>query len=309
MKKTLIMLILFTAVAALCSCSSGGKIIIPFEADLEKHYAALEIKADGSGLDTEDRISTEEDTVILENAAYAVGINGADDALWFYDRYEDKYYDMTGACLSCSSDAQCALLVYRDGKPYIEYEKDEFYDIVNEKYRPSLTAFYTDPSTVRLIYIIGVSQLKYLGEYPIVLTPETYKRNEMVCSNHYRRSEGDDSASEFINEFCSSDDYYYLYNGPLPEPAKKHGSLGPSEARKELLSLGYDQDKALICLFVADVSISDDGITVDISPNRQYRTKGIRTSMYDLKLFFGEIPFVVKTESESEYISFAGSKF
>jgi hypothetical protein len=291
------------------SCASDGKIILPFEADLEKHFTALEKKTDGSALDSEDYINTTEDCILLENDFYTVGLNGDTGALWLKSNYENIYYDMTGASFADSSDASPALFIYRNGEPFCEYTQGEFYDTVYEKYRPSLTAFYPDKNTVRLIYIIGLPQLSFFGEYPLILTEETYSANSVVCSSHYKKSQGSDFATDFVSQYCAENSYYYLSSSSLPEPARNYGDFDPSSARREILSLGYDADKAVICMFVADISLSDKEVTVDISTNRQYRSKGVRTSMYKIDFFDGELPFVVKTDSESEYISFAGSKF
>ncbi|MBQ2721077.1 MAG: hypothetical protein IJF23_06030, partial [Clostridia bacterium] len=181
--------------------------------------------------------------------------------------------------------------------------------IVYEKYRPSLSAFYIDDNTVRLIYVLGLDQLDYVSEYPVVLTEETYLQNEFIFSNHYKKADDSVFSVPFMTEFCKADNYYVLYTYPLPESAQILGELDASDARKELLSLGYNPADALICMFVTDVSLCDGQLTVDISPNRQYRTSAIRTSQYKIEFFEGQVPFVNKTKSESDKISFAGSKF
>ena len=293
----------------LCSCGEDGKIIFPFEADFEKHYTALERSADGASLDAENYIDSTSTGVILENDAYSVGISGEDGALWFYDKAADLYYDMNGAALPSSENADTALHILKDNEPFLDYVQGEFYDTVYEKYRPSLTAFYIDENTVRMIYVLGLDQLEYITEYPVVLTPETYAENEFIFSNHYKKAEAQDHCESFMNEYCSADDYYVLYTYPLPEAAKLLGEINASDARFELLSLGYNPDNARICMFVTDVTLDDDKITVDISPNRQYRTSSLRTSQYKVSFFEGQPPFVEKTESDSEKISFAGSKF
>lgn len=307
--KRIFTLTLFLFTLLLCSCGGESKIIFPFEADFEKHYTALEKLEDGSPVSNEMFIDTTTTGVVLDNAAYSVGLNGESGAVWFYSKADGRYYDMAGNSFSSSENADTALHVLKDNEPFIDYVQGEFYDIVYEKYRPTLTAFYLDENTVRMIYVLGYDQLEYITEYPVVLTSETYSQNELVFSNHYKKAESTDRCSSFMNEYCSADDYYVLSSYPLPEATKILGELDASGARMELLSLGYEPDKAHICMFVADISLYDDKITVDISPNRQYRTSSVRTSQYKAAFFEGQPPFVEKTESESEKISFAGSKF
>ncbi|MBR5721311.1 MAG: hypothetical protein IKX78_02375 [Clostridia bacterium] len=308
MKKTYLSFIL-VCFLFLCSCSSDGKIILPFEADLEKHFTALEKKEDGSALSESDYIDTTADCVILENDRFFVGLNGDSGALWIFDRSEGLYYDMTGNSFTEKSSASPALYIFREGELFCEYCQGVFYDVVYEKQRPSLTAFYTGENTFRLIYIIGIGQLAFLNEYPLIITESTYAANELAASSHYRKSKGDDFASGFVSEYCTVSEYYYLISDSLPEPARNYGNLDASSARRELLMLGYDADKAVICMFVADITVAENGITVDISTNRQYKSKGVRTSRYKTDFFGGNVPFAEKTDSESEYISFAGSKF
>ncbi len=309
MKKSVSFFSLIFCFLILASCSSDGKIILPFEADLEKHFTALEKHPDGTPLSENDYISSASNLIILENELYSVGLNGQTDALWIFDRNTNIYYDMTGASFSDPSSAAPALYIYRDGNVYCEYIHGEYYDTVYEKYRPSLTAFYLSENTVRLIYIIGIDQLSFLSEYPRIITKETYEKYALVCAEHYEKSEGNDFASDFVSEYCSKQEYYYLVSDSLPEPAKVYCEFDASAARRELLSLGFDTDQSVICMFVADITLDEDVITVDISTNRQYRTKGVRTSRYKIDFFSGNPPFVQKTDSESEYISFAGSKF
>lgn len=308
MKKPFISLILICFLF-LSSCANSGKIILPFEADLEKHFTALEKKEDGSALSESDYIDAFSDCVILENDRFSVGLNGENGALWLSDRSEGVYYDMTGNSFSEKSSALSALYILRDGEMFLEYCQGKYYDVVYEKQRPSLTAFYIAENTVRLIYILGIGQLAFLGEYPLVVTKDTYAANELVASQHYKKSGGNDFAADFISEYCSVSEYYYLVSDPLPEPARNYCNLDSAAARRELLMLGYDTDKAVICMFVADITLSENGITVDISTNRQYKSKGVRTSRYKTDFFGGNVPFVEKTDTESEYISFAGSKF
>lgn len=307
--KKIITAFIFILPLLLCSCGGEGKIIFPFEADLELHYTALEKAEDGSPIGEDMFIDTSVDCTVLENSSYSVGINGENGAVWFFDKQAELYYDMAGESFSSPNDADTALHVLKDDEPFIDYVQGEFYDTVYEKYRPTLTAFYLDENTVRMIYVLGTEQLKYISEYPVVLTQETYLRNEFVFSKHYIKAEETDDSRSFMNEYCSSDDYYVLYTYPLPEAAQLLGEVNASDARAELLSLGYDPEKAHICMFVTDIRIDSDKITVDISPNRQYRTSGIRTSQYKTVFFEGQPPFVEKTESESEKIAFAGSKF
>ncbi|MBQ1862273.1 MAG: hypothetical protein II149_02040 [Clostridia bacterium] len=309
MKKSVFFASLIVCCFVLVSCSSNGKIILPFEADLEKHFTALEKHPDGTPLSENDYISVSSDVIILENDLYSVGLNGQTDALWLSDRNTCVYYDMTGASFSDPSAASSSLYIYREGDVFCEYSKGVYYDTVYEKYRPSLTAFYLSENTVRLIYVIGIDQLAFLGEYPVIITKETYEKNALVCSEHYVRSEGNDFASKFVSEYCTLSEYYYLVSDNLPEPARVYCEFDAAAARREILSLGFDADKAVVCMFVADITLDDSGITVDISTNRQYRSKGVRTSRYKIDFFSGDIPFVRKTDSESEYISFAGSKF
>ncbi len=293
----------------LCSCGEDAKIIFPFEADLEKHYTELEKMTDGSAVPDSNYIDASVDSVLLEDELYSVGINGENGALWFFDKTENMYYDMTGSSFSSPEQANTALCIYEDGELFLEYSQGEFYDIVYEKYRPSLSAFYVDDDTVRLIYILGVEQLQYLLDYPVVMTETTYLENEFVFGNHYKKIDRANSADTFMTEYCTADTYYILLDESLPGGAVAMGQLSASDVRKELLYLGYDPEQAMICMFVADVSLKNGEITVDISPNRQYRTKKVRTSQYNVDFFENEPAFVNKTASESEKIAFAGSKF
>ena len=276
---------------------------------MEKHFTALEKKEDGSALYDDDFIDASHDCILLENPAYQVGINGATGALWFSERAEGVFWDMTGSSFTDRDSASHALYIYKDGNIFCEYTQGDFYDIVYEKRRPSLTAFRISENSVRLIYVLGIDQLAFFDEYPLVITEETYNNNELICSGNYKKSDRNDFAADFIEKYCESGNYYCLTGDTLPEPARIHGNFDSVTARRELLYLGYDSDKAVICMFVADITLSESGITVDISTNRQYRAKGVRTSMYRISFFEGTPPFVEKTDSESEYISFAGSKF
>jgi len=305
-KKTFIFLLL-SVCCLLCSCGGGGKIIFPFEADLEKHYTVLEKMSDGS--DVSEYIDTSADSVILENDRFSVGIRGENGALWFFDRSDGLYYDMTGQSSPDISSAKTALDVYRDNEPFLTFVRGEFYDVVFEKYRPTLTAFYLGENTVRLIYILGVDQLEFISGYPVVITESAYSQNETLLSELYKKAESSDFSNSFMADYCLAENYYVLKEYPLSDSTQIPAELDSTYARNELLSLGYDPSKAKICLFVADVTLENEKIIVDISPERQYRTSAVRTSQYKTVFFDGQVPFVEKTESESEKIPFAGSKF
>ena len=305
-KKTFIFLLL-SLCFLLCSCGGGGKIIFPFEADLEKHYTVLEKMPDGS--DVSEYIETSSDNIILENDRFSVGICGENGALWFLDKSEELYYDMTGQSFSDISSSNTALDVYRDNEPFLTYAQGEFYDVVFEKYRPTLTAFYLGENTVRLIYVIGIDQLEFISGYPVVITESAYSQNEALLSDFYKKAASSDFSHSFMSDYCLSEDYYVLKTYPLSDLTNFPTELDSTYARNELLSLGYDPANAKICLFVADVTLENEKIIVDISPERQYRTSAVRTSQYKTAFFDGQVPFVVKTESESEKIPFAGSKF
>ena len=309
MKKILFAFLMTFCLLLSVSCSSDGKIILPFEADLEKHFTALEKHSDGTPLSENDYISATADAVVLENDSYSVGINGSTGALWLSDRKNGIFYDMTGASFTDPSSAASALYIYREGSVFCEYTQGEFYDTVYEKQRHSLTAFYLAENTVRLIYIIGIDQLSFLDDYPRIITKETYEKYSLVCADYYKKSDGSDFASQFVSEYCSQKEYYYLVSDTLPEQAKVYCNFNASSSRLELLSLGFDTEKSVICMFVADITLDENKITVDISTNRQYRSKGVRTTRYKIAFYEGDPPFVEKTNSESEYISFAGSKF
>jgi len=299
LRKIITVGMLFIFTFSLCSCNES-KMIFPFEADLEKHFSSFE----------KDYVADVKSDIILENVSYSIGIDSETDALWFYDKNSDVYYDSEGNTLQNPSEASVGLYVFKDGEIDLSYKKGEFYDVVFDKMRPTLTAFYISDNTVRLVYILGLEQLLYIGSYPIVLSENTYKNDEIAFEDVFVKTNiGCGSVSEnFVSEYCTCDTWFEL-SDDFGTALASYTNTDSNTVRTELLNLGYNPDKAKILLFCTDISLENDGITVDISVNRQYKSYGLRTSMYSVGDFCENIPFVTLTSSESERIYYAGSQY
>lgn len=81
-----------------------------------------------------------------------------------------------------------------------------------------------------------------------------------------------------------------------------------NDKRAELLKNGYDPYATEIALCVTDITVTEQGFIIDISPNRQYSSEKLRSGNYSVTVLENDLPFITYTHSESTPVFSAGSK-
>ena len=306
MKKTvkIIAPLLFLCVL-LAACGVNRIILMPFEADIEKHMEALIDKS----IPADDFFDTRSSCVLLENEHLSVSLSN-ENAIVFYQKSTDTYYDTFGNALESPENAELNLLFKSESGNDIFHTKSEYFNARSGEYIPTCTAFLIAENTVRLIYISGADEFYYFASSPILLSEETYNATPEL-QPYYEKASADNQTPDaaFVAMHCTAKTYYIRNGNELPEEISEKYALDSNAARKEILALGYLSDTSRIAFTVVDITLDSDRIVFDVSKNRQYKTEAMRTSEYTEHIFEFELPFVEITHSESDVITFAGSKY
>ena len=296
-----IVLILLTA------CMQNSAIVMPFEATFHKYVYMLTKDFAEINTSTEEK---EEYCKLIENEEFAILLK--DGTLAFYNKTTKKYYDTFGN--ESNEMPQTGLNIsVKDNKGFeLKYTDDSYYNSETDTYIKTLTAYKLNDSSIRLLIVTGVDEFDIISKTPIVLT-ESYIKANPGLTEYYSNNE--DVKNEILTEYPLlserlelTENLYYLIK-EIPENKLTELGLTKNTARETALALNYNFSLVKMILTTVDITLNDSEIIFDISPNRQFRSELIRDKSFEHNIFKFNLDFVKITESESEKITNAQSKY
>ncbi len=291
----------------LTSCVKNSAIVMPFEATFHKYVYVL--TKDLTEIDTETS-EGKDICALIENEKYSVLLN--EGTLAFVDKNTDKYYDTFGNEYEEMPQTGLNISV-KDNKGFeLKYTDDKYYNSESDSYIQTLTAYKLNDMSVRLLIVTGVDEFDIIGKIPLLL-PEAYIEASPALSEYY--SNNDEAKNSILakypllsERFELTEDLYYLTKD-VPEEKLSESGLTKNTAREVALALNYNFNDVKMLLTTVDITLNDSEIIFDISPNRQYRSELIRDKSFEHNIFKFNLDFVKITESESEKITNAQSKY
>lgn len=291
----------------LTACMKNSAIVMPFEATFHKYIYTL--TKDLTEIDT-NKSENEDFCTLLENSNYSIILN--QDTLAFYNKNTQKYYDTFGIESDEIPQTGLNISIKENNGNEIKYINDKYYNSESDTYINTFTAYKLNDSSIRLLIVTGVNEFKIIGKTPLVL-PESYIKANPLLTEFY--SNNDYFKTTIISEYPLlperldlNKNLYYLTK-EIPEKTFSNLGLTKNTAREVALAMNYDFNKVKMILTTVDITLTDSEIIFDISPNRQYRSELIRDKSFEHNIFKFDLNFVKITESESEKITNAQSKY
>ena len=291
----------------LTSCVHNSAIVMPFEATFHKYIYTLTKDLNAINTETEDN---EKYCKLIENDKFSVLLNK--DTLVFYNKDAQKYYDSFGNEFDTVPETGLNISIKNKHGFELNYIDGQYYNSESDSYIDTLTAYELSNNSIRLLIVTGIEEFDIIGKTPLVLT-KSFTESHSELYEYYSSDEKtkNDLLSQYplLSERLDlTEDIYYLEKDI---PYEKFSELGLTKntAREEALLLNYDFSQVKMILTTVDITLTDTEIVFDLSSNRQYRSEFIRDKSFDHNIFEFDLDFVLKTESESEKITNAQSKY
>ena len=296
---------IFIFLLLVTACVSNSAIVMPFEATFHKYVYIL--TKDLEEINTE---STSEYCSLIENQHFSVVYK--DGTLCFYDKNNGLFYDTFGNKFDNMPETGLNISIKGKNGFELKYTDGEYYNSETDSSIKTFTAFKLNDTTIRLLIVTGINEFDIIGKTPIVLTESFVKANpavsEFFSKDNIVKEKIITSYPLLSERFTLTNDLYYITK-EIPEEVFPELGFTKNTAREIALALNYDFHQVKMILTTVDITLSDKEIIFDISPNRQFRSELIRDKSFEHNIFEFDLDFVKKTESESEKITNAQSKY
>jgi len=287
------------------ACVSNSAIVMPFEATFHKYVYILT-----KNLEEINTESTTEYCSLIENQHFSVVYK--DGTLCFYDKSNGLFYDTFGNKFDNMPETGLNISIKEKNGFELKYTDGEYYNSETDSSVNTFTAFKLNDTTIRLLIVTGINEFDIIDKTPIVLTESFVNANPNISeyySNNEKIKEAVIKQYPLLSErFELTENLYYL-SKEIPEEVFSELGLTKNTAREMALALNYDFSQVKMILTTVDITLSDNEIIFDISPNRQFRSELIRDKSFKHNIFEFDLDFVKITESESEKITNAQSKY